>query len=368
VTLAVEPLLLPIPGQRPAGESLRFDRLYDEIRRLREEEDSTLPQGIWQHELKRADWPAVAAVCSEALTTRTKDLQIAAWLTEAWTQLHGYRGLAAGLRLMAALCRELWETLYPSLDAEGSDARLAPVIWTVKLLLPVKSIRITAPSMEGAVAYSWKEWEMALHLTKVARGDAAAAAAAAEKRGDISQPKFLASVSLTPAAWLATLAGEVNDALAALAELEVVLIEKAGQADAPSVASLRDLLGAVQRFLSRVVQERVEKGELMASPSEFLGAPRSASGSSGLVGEPSASAPLVLGAIASRADAYQALREAAEFLLRTEPHSPVPYLVRRAISWGNLTLAELLDELLQKGGDVSAIYALLGMKKEAGMK
>jgi type VI secretion system protein ImpA len=46
----------------------------------------------------------------------------------------------------------------------------------------------------------------------------------------------------------------------------------------------------------------------------------------------------------------------------------VPYLVRRAISWGNLSLAELLDELLQKNGDVATLYALLGMKKEAGMK
>jgi type VI secretion system protein ImpA len=76
----------------------------------------------------------------------------------------------------------------------------------------------------------------------------------------------------------------------------------------------------------------------------------------------------VAGVIASRAEAYQALREASDFLMRTEPHSPVPYLVRRAISWGNLSLAELLEELLQKNSDVSAIYALLGMKKEAGMK
>lgn len=371
--LATEGLLVPIPGEHPAGESLRFDPMYDQIRRLREEEDASLPQGVWQRELKRADWPAVAAVCSEALTARTKDLQIAAWLTEAWIHLHGYRGLAAGLRVMAALCHEYWDVLHPALDEDGTDARLAPVIWTIeKLVLPVKSVRVTAPTSEDGTAYAWKDWENALHLTKAAKGDATAAATAAEQRGEVSQAKFQISVSLTPAPWLVTLASEVNDALAALDELEQVLITKCGEATAPSIAPMRNVLAAVQGFVSRVVQERVEKGELMVT-SAAPPAPASAP-SDGTVFSESApadatpSTPRVAGAIASRAEAYQALREASEYLLRTEPHSPVPYLVRRAVSWGNLSLAELLEELLHKGGDLSAIYALLGMKKEAGMK
>lgn len=70
-----------------------------------------------------------------------------------------------------------------------------------------------------------------------------------------------------------------------------------------------------------------------------------------------------IGPIASRADAYQRLREASDYLMRTEPHSPVPYLVRRAISWGNLSLAELLEELLQKNADLNTINALLGIRK-----
>jgi type VI secretion system protein ImpA len=370
--LATEPLLAPIPGEHPAGESLRFEPLFDQVRRLRQEEDATLPQGVWQRDLKRADWPAVAEVCSEALQTKTKDLQIAAWLTEAWIHLYGYRGLAAGLRVVAALCREYWDVVYPPLDPDGNDARLAPIVWTLeKLVFPIKSIRVTAPASEDAVAYGWGEWEAALHLTKVSKGDAAVAAAAAEKRGDVTQPKFLVSVSLTPAPWLVTLAGEVNDALAALADLERVLDEKCGAADAPSVAPTRDALTAVQGFVSRVVQERVEKGELMVTSATPLSAVPPLADGSQPDGAASAAeqqhAPRT-GAIASRAEAYQALREAAEYLLRTEPHSPVPYLVRRAISWGNLSLAELLDELLQKNGDVATLYALLGMKKEAGMK
>ena len=42
---AIEPLLQPIPGDNPAGPSLRYDPVYDEIKRAREEEDDNLPRG-----------------------------------------------------------------------------------------------------------------------------------------------------------------------------------------------------------------------------------------------------------------------------------------------------------------------------------
>jgi predicted component of type VI protein secretion system len=66
--------------------------------------------------------------------------------------------------------------------------------------------------------------------------------------------------------------------------------------------------------------------------------------------------------IASRADAYYRLAEAAEYLLRTEPHSPVPYLVKRAVQWGNMSLAELLYEFVGSPDDLVAIQRLLGMR------
>ncbi len=68
------------------------------------------------------------------------------------------------------------------------------------------------------------------------------------------------------------------------------------------------------------------------------------------------------GPIRSRVQAYQRLVEAAEYLQRTEPHSPVPYLVKRAVSWGNMDLIQLLGELVAEGNDRQTIYALLGVK------
>ena len=50
--------------------------------------------------------------------------------------------------------------------------------------------------------------------------------------------------------------------------------------------------------------------------------------------------------IQSREDAYARLAEISAFLSQLEPHSPVPYLLQRAIAWGSMSLSELLPELL----------------------
>lgn len=69
------------------------------------------------------------------------------------------------------------------------------------------------------------------------------------------------------------------------------------------------------------------------------------------------SIPAANGRIASRAEAYRVLEAVAGYLERTEPHSPVPLLVRRAISWGAMPLPELLAELMQ---DPALTSRLLG--------
>jgi type VI secretion system ImpA family protein len=371
-------LLAPLAGHHPAGEWLRLDPVYDEIKELRAEDDLTLPRGIWQRQLKRADWAATAALCSEVLAGRSKDLQVGAWLAEAWMQLEGFPGLARGARLLAALCRGFWSGLNPPLEDGDSASRLAPIAWMAeKLPLRLKRVPVTAPAGEDALPYGWSDWEAGLYLANLARTDAPAAAQAQE-RGMVPQPKFLVSVSLTSAAWYVALGGQLAAALAALDKLGAELAARCGEA-APSLAPLAEPLLAIQSFAARVVEERRQTGELPgigAGGEEDAAAPGAAPGTAPEIAATSAfaapgsavaapgAAPGPAAAVANRAQAYQRLSEAAEYLLRTEPHSPVPYLVRRAVSWGNLSLAELLDELLAKNADLATLYTLLGIKRQ----
>jgi type VI secretion system protein ImpA len=352
ITFELTPLVAPIAGENPGGVWLRFEPLYDEVRRMRESDDPALPRGVWQRELKRADWPGIVEKTSEALATKSKDLQLAAWLTEAWLNIHGFPGLDAGLRLLAALSTELWDYLYPPLD-ESLDARLAPISWvTDKLALPLKQVPITAPAGEDDAPYAWVDSELALYQANLAKSKPGAP----PETGIVTHPKFLVSVSMTPAPWYATLASELAGVLGALESLEGILIERAGEEAVPSFAPLRDPLMAIHSFVARVLAERVQSGELPEWAVSAHAAPFE--GAAELAGQPRGGGP-----ITSRAEAFQRLRESAEYLMRTEPHSPVPYLVRRSISWEHMSLAELLEELLTKTNDLAAIYALLGIKR-----
>lgn len=349
---ALEPLLAPISEARPGGEWLRDDPVFAQLRTLREEEDASLPMGVWQRELKRADWEGVERVAMQTLATRTKDLQVAVWLTEAWIHRYGFAGLGQGLRLIAALCRRFWDGLHPPLEEEGSvEGRLLPLVWmTKKLAFPLKSVPVTSPPPEDGKRYAWTDWETGLYLLKVA-AVSRDEAESAEAGGMVSQAKFLNSASMTPARWFSTLAEDVAGALAALDDVEQLLIERCGEAPVPSLTPLRDPLVAIEAFAAGVIAERKEKGEVQMAESD---SPAPA---------PSASLPPAEGPITSRAEAYQRLREAADYLLRTEPHSPVPYLVRRAISWGNMSLAELLEELLHSHSDLPTVETLLGIRR-----
>jgi type VI secretion system protein ImpA len=349
----VSRFLAPISEEQPAGQWLRSDPLYSEIKQLRTSDDPTLPLGVWQRELKKADWPAVARLCQIALETRTKDLQIAAWMTEAWIDVHGFRGFERGFNVMAGLCRTFWDGLYPAIGEADLDARLSPIVWAAdKLVLPLKSIPITATAGDETMAYGWRDWEAALFFAKSAKPGAPA-----ENQG-VTQSKFQVAVSLTPAGRFVELDADLTAALAAVDDLESALTERLGIDNAPSVGTLRTPLKAMQQFVARIRAERTESGELAApagTPAEGEEVPMTTTTTD--------ETPAIGRAIGNRAEAYRRLHEAADYLMRTEPHSPVPYLVRRAITWGNLSLAELLEELLQKNADLATINALLGIRK-----
>ena len=149
----LDTLLAPISDLRPTGESLRLD-VYDQIREARRGDDPNLPQRVWQTELKRADWPRVESLCHDALATRSKDLQLAAWLLEAWLHLHGFAGAAPGLSLTTGLCEHFWDTLYPENDGADLEGRLAPIYWlNEKLSLLLRAIPITEPRARRAPMY-----------------------------------------------------------------------------------------------------------------------------------------------------------------------------------------------------------------------
>ena len=147
-------LLNPIPGENPCGENLRYAAVYDKIKEARREDDD-VPQGDWQYERKAADYPLVLKLAGEALATKSKDLQIAVWLTEALIKTESFAGLRAGLDLISGLIENFWDGLYPEIEDGDLELRAAPLDWLgSRMDATLRSLPITKTGINW---YQFKE-------------------------------------------------------------------------------------------------------------------------------------------------------------------------------------------------------------------
>ncbi|HTK38166.1 MAG TPA: type VI secretion system protein TssA, partial [Pyrinomonadaceae bacterium] len=150
----LELLLQPISEENPSGENLRYSGVYDEIGEARRA-DENLSQGEWQTELKVADYRKVIDLAVPALSTRSKDLQISAWLLESLVKQYGFVGLRDGIKLAAALEDKFWDTLYPEIDEGDMEGRANAISWMeTNVALAIKDVPIT-----GGERYSLNDFE-----------------------------------------------------------------------------------------------------------------------------------------------------------------------------------------------------------------
>ena len=112
-TALLEALLAPVPGEAPTGRDLRYDPRYDQVKEARRE-DLDLPAGGLATDRKVADWQAVVKLSGQLLSAETKDLQLAAWLTEALLKRDGLAGLTTGLESLRGILERYWEHCYPA--------------------------------------------------------------------------------------------------------------------------------------------------------------------------------------------------------------------------------------------------------------
>jgi type VI secretion system protein ImpA len=67
--------------------------------------------------------------------------------------------------------------------------------------------------------------------------------------------------------------------------------------------------------------------------------------------------------IKSREDAYQTIQQAADYLERLDPHSPVPPMIKRAIRWGKMPLKDVLQEVIKEPQALQEVKNLLGLSE-----
>lgn len=364
----IDSLLTPIPGENPSGVDVRYTR-YDEIKEARREEED-LPQGDWKPKgnPKVADWGKVIEVSSTVLSKESKDLQVAVWLIEALVKQHGFAGLRDGLKLFRELHNQYWETLYPEIEDDDLETRAAPAEWlnenqkTPFFPFTIKSI----PLMLGndGSRYSYFHWEQSREVENLGRQDPKKMAEAIAE-GKITKKKFDEAEIATPLTHCLALLEDVQQCCQEIEGLEQVIKEKYGEShpDRPSLSHINEIIGNCRQFLEDTVQKKGGAGMNSAGnnpPPE--GTPQAVIETTGA----SSPAPVIGGGIdpSDRLDALRRLAAVAEYFRKTEPHSPVAYLVQRATRWGEMPLEDWLNDVIKSKEVLGSVRETLGLKED----
>lgn len=337
-------LLQPLAQGSPCGVALLHEPEYDAIAAAREEDDPSLPRGVWTGELKRADWPQVVRLCEAALAGRSKDLQIAAWLGEAWIALDGLAGGVRATALLHALCERFWDGLHPLPRGGDIEFRTAPFDWadrhwSLALVLRVPLVVGGSPEPMAVTLAQWQEAAAAdndnLKKKKPAPDEAA----------PLTPTKILAQLAGMPAPDVIALLQLVQGWRAAVEGLHAAVARR-DPAAAPRMPQLVAVLDGIEALL------RHRDVDVPGGATAAILTPAAAAAAA-TVTAPEAGRGN--GIPAGRDDAYYQLGVVADYLSRTEPHSPVPALLRRAIEWGQMPFADLMDELTHNNNEMQTL-------------
>jgi len=259
-----EDLLDPVSPDQPAGSDLRWTTDWDRIKEARRADDA-LDSGKWaKKDRKAADWRLAAELAATMLRERSKDLQLALWLTEANIKLYGMPGLREGLRVTRELMVRYWDKgLFPAME-DGPEDRAGPFEWlSNKLVDAIATIPIT-DRPEGGADYSYADQQDALRVGSEANCRTADGEIDAQKRkaydqaladGHVSMEQFESAVRETRRADYEALSSVFQETYDEFKALEKVVDEKFGDM-APNLSACRGVFNGMKQAIADILEKK----------------------------------------------------------------------------------------------------------------
>lgn len=299
-----------------------------------------------------------------ALLAETKDLQVAAWLTEAWLRSDGFPGVAAGFDLLAGLVERFWdEGLHPQEDEDGVETRVAPLFGLFgngdvgTLLQPIKLLPLS--DHEHPAVALWTVETVQAQSTRHEDPDLAeelverrrAQIAAMEDAIHRASPDFAEQAAAGIAAALAAL-----DRLMAAIDAHTPFGRFGSQVSRPleDAAALLRVHGPGSDVAETEVEAVTVEAPVVVAPDD--------AGEGAIPVAAAAPAPEPM----NRERALATLLEVAAFFERNEPQSIIGESLRHVVRRANLSAVELLAELLPDGEQRALFLLRAGIGRSEG--
>lgn len=345
--IQLENLLQPISEDNPVGDDIRSDPSptspYYTIKDARNAARAAERSNMFDGNNSEADeqWRKITKLAPEILQNNAKDLEVASWYTEALIRQHGFQGLRDGFRLIHGLIEQYWDNLYPLPDEDGIETRVASLSGLNGegaegvLIVPIRNVSITQGNEPGPFSF-WK-YQQALEVEKII--DEEAKADKASKLG-FSNDDVERAVSDSSETFFVNLRDDLRVSIDTYRKIGSMLDEYCGINDAPAVNNiiniLEDCLGSVNHIGKyKIPSEATDDNE-----------EGSVNGQDNTASDSANQAAQLSGPIKNREDAFKKLTEISEFFRKTEPHSPISYILKRTVKWGDMSLDDLMRELI----------------------
>jgi type VI secretion system protein ImpA len=339
-----EELLKPIAAEAPCGEDLSYDVGLQEL--------ETMARGKEETQFSAAeppDWKKLQARCLE-LFARSKDLRIAMTLAATSVELDGLAGFRESLVLVKGLIATYWTTVHPQLDPADDNDPLQRMNIVATLATPIGTIGDTLKILERLRALPLCK---SVQMGSFNLGDILRAESGAPAQGD----KTAATTSQIDAGFRDSKPEDLRETIRLLNEcisleqsIDESVTNSVGAGNAPDLAPLSGELVAMRNHVARYApgEDSAVRAESEPGPT----AQRHAADRAGSVD----------GEIRSREDVIKLLNRVCEYYERTEPSSPVPLILKRAIRLAGMDFMQIITDLTPDA--ITQIRTVTGEKPE----
>lgn len=342
-------------ADKEVGMWLRYDPIYDQIRKNRIEEDDGTPREGWEAEPKHADWQEVEKLCLEVLCNKSKDIQIIAWFMEAYQQQKGINGLLVSTRILLDFVKKFWENAYPQKDEDSEQTYRTNIIEA--MLRSLQTIVITEPLEELKILFSQppslaKCYEAdSLEKNSKRGGAAAEALQKALENGLINMERVRKAFHEVQKSIGQSKVELIEKSIANLTEIEKIIKDSVGD-NAPRFSEFIDHLTELSGLYKLCSRENTEQPENSDKKEITKGLSEGEISSDESQNNDDQK-------VADRSGVYKAIRDISSFLFELDPHSPSPVLLKIIGDWENKNLAEIITELQNSPVEVKSLLNLL---------
>ena len=322
------------------GYDLSLSKIYDDIKDARFEEDDRLSQGIWERDLKKADWNAVEKLSSDALIDQSKDLQIIAWLIESLSILDGFEGIAKGIEILTSFIESFWNFCYPRDDGNLSDneQKFRILDWIFETI-GKKSIFIPFVSY-GDSQINLYNYDYAVEMKSISIRSPNSVNEILEsaKKNNIKTIEEIQNIiSVSDKNQIKNLLQNINNIKDAKNKLDETIVKISSEQNISVFSALLNNLEKIEKILNPVASKKetevTEKNnsEIFQNISE----------------------------INTRDKIYDEISEIAKKLATLEKHSPSHCMLDLVVSWRNKNLLEIINDLKNGNSEQHQLLKIL---------